>query len=340
MLQSCCHIARHHKGPIYFARNGRSRDEILAQTYHLNIPRLHAGLCVGHLALEAAKLTGAQTIIMTGFDLGFKNDRFHPSAQPNPYYHDEPPPPENLLCIPANEGGTIRSELSMNFYRLEFEARIARLNNPVINATAGGARVEGTIYRPLANLLAQQPERAPSRFPTPKQQKNRIHQQLAHEDHETLLKLVHEAINPALSTAVTLLKGDLERGIAGAEKQLQKSQPLLEELQQTCTRLIKTLAALPWPRTTTRRAYAFTDCLPDALPPLEIVPHALDPNDLPALWQSIRQNDIDTIIIENGNFLPAAWSLPGLHGINIITDPAAPIMPEHKVPGYQAITCY
>jgi hypothetical protein len=344
LLQSCCHIARHHQGPIYFARNGRARDQWLAAEFGLPIPALDAGLCCGHAALAIAQHLGAGQIILTGFDLGYKNGKFHPRDQPQPYYHQEPPPAANRLRTEANEGGTIETELSMQFYRQEFERRVAGVQPPVINATAGGARIAGTLYQALEKTLsafAPLPEKPLCTQPLPPFPEIGPSLIRMEQTEELLNTLTSEAVNPALSTGVSLLQEDIQQNVPGADDALKELLPHLQETRQQLLDIVLSLSRITWPRRQTRRAFSFvrqTGAAEQAAREagLELIPHHLDPDNLPVLWQAVEAEKFDTVIIENGGLLPAAWSFPGLHCLNLCTDSAAPpIQAEHRVPGFR-----
>ena len=306
---------------------------------------------------------GAKQIILTGFDLGFKNGRFHPVDQPQPYYHDEPPPAENRLHVEANDGGTIETELSMQFYRQEFECRVAGCQPPIINATAGGARIAGTRYQPLEKTLSALPPLPekpladlPSLPPLPKigsalaRMANEIIQppsaaaglQSALKNNPAYWRFISEAINPALSTGVVLLLEDVQQNIPGAEDELREMMPHLQETRQQLLEIVRSLATLRWPRKPTNRAFSFAS--PTATEKaarnagLELVEHHLDPDQLPVLWQAVEDEKIDTLIMENGTLLPAAWSFPGLRCLSLRTKSEAPaLQAEHRVPGLQEL---
>jgi len=361
MLQSCCHIVRHHHGPVFFARNGRERDQLLADKFGLSIPVLDAGLCVGHAALALANKMSTGQMILTGFDLGFKNGKFHPEHQPLPYYHHEPPPEANLTRAEANDGGTIQTELSMQFYRRGFEQRIAGYTSSVINATAGGARIHGTRYQTLEETLAPLKKLAKSPLRTKPFPNTGIQHELAviaqnaqavKNPRVTLLDamknrpdhwvLTFEAINPALITGVELLLEDRDNQIEGAEIELDNLLPQLYEIFSQQLSIVSTLCKIAWPRPKTGRAFAFCSRSVAeqiaAQERLALISHEIDPDNLPGLWDAIETEKIDTVIVENATLLPAAWSLPGLRCINVRSDPNAPEpITECRVPGYELL---
>lgn len=356
LLQSCCQIARHHAGPFYFGRNGRHRDQFLDREFTLNMPVLDSGLCVGHTALELARISGASQIIMTGFDLGYKNGRFHPKAQPNPYYHVEEPPAENILEIESNDDEPMKTELSMLLYLHEFEKRIQRLSIPVINGTAGGAKIRHTLYQALENVLAPLPELharplSDCAHASAEDILRKLGKKMAewlHGKNELsacsqnpeLWQLIHEAINPALIAGAHFTKEDAARGVPGAKAEHEIIHAQLAESIAQQVHVVQALCRLTWPRPETGKAFNFTTCanpIDLSKDGIMIVPTEVDPTDLPSLWESIERENIDHIIMENGELLPAAWNFTGVQCINLHTAPHD-LMSEHLIPGYQSLS--
>ena len=150
--QSSWPAFRYHRGPLFLGR-GQSPLDTALETAMGPVPVFDAGQCVGHAALEVARLLGGSPIILTGFDLAYDGDRFHPHDMPLPYFHHHPPCAENLAAVPGNKGGVLKTDLSMAIYLREFERRIAAMDVPVLNATDGGARIAGARCVDLAATL-------------------------------------------------------------------------------------------------------------------------------------------------------------------------------------------
>ena len=150
--QSSWPAFRYHRGPFFLGR-GQSPLDTALETAMGPVPVFDTGQCVGHAALEAARLLGGSPIILTGFDLAYDGDRFHPRDMPLPYFHHHPPCAENLTTVPGNKGGALKTDLSMVIYLREFERRIAAMDVPVLNATDGGARIAGARCVDLASTL-------------------------------------------------------------------------------------------------------------------------------------------------------------------------------------------
>lgn len=144
-------LVDNYPGPIAFIRDERPPG--LASELAARLEKLSTGRCVGHMAFHAAESLRPKRIVMTGFDLGYRGERFHPKDMPNPYYHDNPPP--NVVEIPSTDGGRIKSELSMSFYIRYFEEAVSKCSCEVINATRmGGALIKGTRVAPLDAALS------------------------------------------------------------------------------------------------------------------------------------------------------------------------------------------
>ncbi len=148
-------VFRHHPGPkiVALAAAGEAGAFVAARTRR-PWPSLDVGLCVGHAALELARWMGADPIIMVGFDLGYLGARFHPQDMPAPYFHEQPPDASNRTLVMGNDGQPMATEQSMLLYLREFERRLAVAGAPrTWNATAGGARITGAEWMPLATAL-------------------------------------------------------------------------------------------------------------------------------------------------------------------------------------------
>jgi len=156
-IVACLHqtswpVVRHYPGRLLFGKTKMICAAI--EQWFPDLPEWDTGLCVGHAALECAYLMNPAQIILIGFDLGYKQNVFHPKNMPMPYFHHNPPPTENLTTVPGIDGTAIRTDLSMAFYLKEFITRIAQHDTPVWDATEGGARIDGTRIISLAEALA------------------------------------------------------------------------------------------------------------------------------------------------------------------------------------------
>ncbi len=142
-------LLRHWQGPV-----------ILAGTWPEWEPgppeaaRVPSGLCVGHFALALALACGAPRVILTGFDLAYRDGVFHAPGMAVPYFHDRLPPDE---CQVLDwDGVGLRTDRSMLMYLRHFEEMFrANPQSEFIDATEGGARKQGCQRLTLAKSLAE-----------------------------------------------------------------------------------------------------------------------------------------------------------------------------------------
>jgi hypothetical protein len=132
-------------------------DRVLARELK-PFPVLDTGLCVGHAALEVAKLLGVSQVIMAGFDLCFAGERRHASGHAVPYYDDHPPEQASCVMVDGNNGLRQVTDQPLMMYLREFERRIAGVHVPVLNVARNGARIAGTRFADLAEILTLMPE--------------------------------------------------------------------------------------------------------------------------------------------------------------------------------------
>ncbi len=131
---------------------------------------LTKGLTVAQAAFLLLARWGAEPIVLVGQDLSFEREggkthaegaafqgRFEPSGGTGGKWED-PLNPKGLeeisiLWVPANDGGTVPTTHTLFAYLKRFEEDIARTGARVLNATEGGARIEGTEVRALGETL-------------------------------------------------------------------------------------------------------------------------------------------------------------------------------------------
>lgn len=121
-----------------------------------------SGGSVAHLALQLALLLGADPVILVGQDLAFTDGRKHTSSyalkeeentvpaegEEGSVYH---------VRVPGYYGGEVWTSRSLYNFLRWFENYIKKFayNRTIINATEGGARIEGTVQMPLREAIAK-----------------------------------------------------------------------------------------------------------------------------------------------------------------------------------------
>ena len=143
------YLLKNYPGPICLTRdkvNETWTDSIISK-----LPEVNTGRCVGHMAYNLAIALGAGRIIMTGFDLAFKGEVFHPKDMAVPYFHEmELPVPVTVTSIYGEE---IKTDLSMKTYLKDFEYLIQNTGISIIDATEGGALIKGTELKSLDQII-------------------------------------------------------------------------------------------------------------------------------------------------------------------------------------------
>ncbi len=358
-------------GPIAFFKDERS--SIWHESLSTRLKPLTIGLCVGHTAFHLAELFAPRKIVMIGFDLGFRNGRFHPKDMPNPYYHEYTPP--NLLEIESSDGSTITTELSMCFYLRYFEEAIAASAAEVVNATKGGAKIKGARLQSLFDALADGKGKSGLRIePSDISQEDvsalreRLVSRLEGVRQETRARLSHACSRESFSIDDYALgwltqEDDLYQLLSesGAYLQLVRHRELcrvtpkseltaladshhalLEALLEASDLLIETACARKVPHYPQNRL-ALIDVAREescrGAPAREKASSFSVPasTPLPALLKIIRERESGTLLAENGGIFPDAWSIPRIGCVDMKTtcEPK-----EHErslwIPGYEA----
>jgi hypothetical protein len=115
------------------------------------------GGSVANNAMTAAYAMGANPIVLVGQDLSFSTEgRTH--AQGTVYEKDrrENAEHEGAFYVKANDGGQVLTVTNMHHYLRFFEDWFRNFNDRTyINATEGGAFIEGTAIMPLRDVLRE-----------------------------------------------------------------------------------------------------------------------------------------------------------------------------------------
>ncbi len=110
---------------------------------------------VAHLNLIAAEMLGCNPIIFMGQDLAYPSDASHAKGTvlhgSNPVKNDTKAP--NELTVKGVDGSLLRTDRGFLSMKLHFEQVIAHSAIEFINATEGGAHIEGTTPMPLMTVI-------------------------------------------------------------------------------------------------------------------------------------------------------------------------------------------
>ena len=146
-------IFDYHKGKRFYFAEERAYIASLYRDYSVGTFYLETGGSVATNAFSLLRYLGFTNIILVGQDLAYPNNQFHSKdaydgneealQDENKYYYVE-----------DIYGGKVLTEGNMDMYRLWFENCIVRNSElNVIDATEGGAKINGTTITTLDNAI-------------------------------------------------------------------------------------------------------------------------------------------------------------------------------------------
>ena len=149
-------LAQNYAGETYLiCQEGFAEAEqyALQRGYHTYM----TGGSVATIAFDAALSLGAKRVIAIGLDLAYTGNKIHAMNAGRRELSDDM---AGFMEIKASDGGTVYTNPAMEMYREWFERRIAKARKEqgeqlpeFINATEGGAYIEGMEYCTLAEAI-------------------------------------------------------------------------------------------------------------------------------------------------------------------------------------------
>lgn len=118
---------------------------------------LRTGGSVATTAFELALILGGNPLVLIGQDLALTDGKDHAEGYPHAYSAQTlKMRTDNGFDVDGYHGGRVRTERQLMYYKAWFEGRIKDLpDRLVINATEGGARIEGAIQLPFAMVCQE-----------------------------------------------------------------------------------------------------------------------------------------------------------------------------------------
>lgn len=153
-------MRRYGKKVFYYGHTIKYWDRKLEETLGYRYPDLLTGGSVAHTAYGMSLYLGFRTIILIGQDLAFTGGKSHTSG-----IHDGKE--ENdayikgrfITTVEDVDGNLLETDAQMKWYKewYENEFKIREdLLEKVIDATEGGAKIEGTIIQPLKQTIEEE----------------------------------------------------------------------------------------------------------------------------------------------------------------------------------------
>ncbi|CDX03138.1 Motility accessory factor [Desulfitobacterium hafniense] len=111
------------------------------------------GASSAHIAVGLALHLGASPIVLVGQDLAYGKNGTHANGtiyDENPIKRDE-----NSILIPGYSDEYVQSSEIWVEFKVLFEAMFVKMDRLIINSTEGGAKIIGTIQRPLSEVVSE-----------------------------------------------------------------------------------------------------------------------------------------------------------------------------------------
>ncbi len=113
------------------------------------------GASCAHVAMGLALHIGASPIILVGQDLAYGQDMAKSHAAGTAYDDKPLQVQEDILTVEGYYGGEVKTRKIWLDFKLMFEKMIELTKADVINATEGGARINGTAQEPLNKVISK-----------------------------------------------------------------------------------------------------------------------------------------------------------------------------------------
>ena len=150
---ACRRIASDYHGPKYLiCQEGYTEAEQYAKERDYQI--YQSGGSVATIAMDVALQLGAARIVCLGLDLAYTGDKMH-ATYAGKYDMIKT---DGLLQVRDWDGNMVQTSVALDMYRKWIEQRVTRANKELpdvelINATEGGAYIQGMKHMKLSDLL-------------------------------------------------------------------------------------------------------------------------------------------------------------------------------------------
>lgn len=222
------------KDVFYYGTFYQKWNETLKEELGYPIPSFASGGCVSSEAFVLALYLGFRTIVLIGQDLAFTGGSTHTKeatvgrALSDEQYKQR----RKIVEVEGIDGTMLETDFQMWFYKQWFE-KVIKMNQDqikVIDATEGGAKIEGTIVQTLAETIEQECRGELDIYEIEKQ----IPPAFTPEQQKRLLKQLR-GMKKEVADFTEKIDGMIKRQEAlvdAMEKHLMPQEKLLEELRR------------------------------------------------------------------------------------------------------------
>lgn len=147
-------IVSAHEGPVFFVSDLNHHIQHFLIEKDIFLPVLATGGSVANDAFSLANALGIRTIILVGQDLAYTDSRTHSEESVRGAFHTDISSLKNNIWMEGIDGNQILSSTEFDLYKRWFENQIAtQPEMRVIDATEGGAKIEGSIMETLEDAI-------------------------------------------------------------------------------------------------------------------------------------------------------------------------------------------
>ncbi len=147
-------VTKENKARKFYCSDREMFEKTILEDYGKTVGVLATGGTVANVAFSFLQSVGFQTIIMIGQDLAYPDKRLHTEEA-----HDEvdfEKQGDRFFYVKDIYGNPVLSEYNMCMYRKWFEEQVIKYPElTIVDATEGGALIEGTKIMTLANALQE-----------------------------------------------------------------------------------------------------------------------------------------------------------------------------------------
>lgn len=144
------------KNIYYYGVFSQDWNRILDEVLGYKFPNMYVGSNVTSVAYALATYLGFRTLVLVGQDMAFTNGKSHTSGAEEALGGKEYIKKRNLMKVEGVNGEILDTDFQMWYYKKWFEKSIWVNEGvlKVINATEGGARIEGAENCKLCDVIA------------------------------------------------------------------------------------------------------------------------------------------------------------------------------------------
>lgn len=149
-------VVERHEGKQFFTTRPNGFCTYYYQKYEKEEMLLESGGSVANNAFSLARECGCNPIILIGQDLAYTGNKSHADGTFQDKMEEKKLEGSAYLDVEDIYGNTIRTSKDFDYYRKWFEKQIAaHTETKVIDATEGGAKIEGAVLMTLKEAIGQ-----------------------------------------------------------------------------------------------------------------------------------------------------------------------------------------